>query len=84
MLMCECVLWLLARYHQFRRQQPTMVDVVIAKDAIGQCRVEVSPAMVLEEGCILLEVEKFSFTANNVSYIKVKEVVKKRAVWGGR
>ena len=48
--------------------QPVMTTVQVQRRNLHQSRAEQAPLPTLAEGQVLAEVEKFAFTANNVSY----------------
>merc|ERR1719389_610677 len=46
------------------------MDLLVRKDDHEHCEFRVSPPLIVDDGQILVTIEKFSFTANNKSYIE--------------
>jgi hypothetical protein len=49
---------------------------LVARDDLQRCRLETAPIAPLEDGELLLRVDRYSFTANNVTYAETGKVLR--------
>ena len=52
-----------------------MTDFLVKREDLRECRIEESPAPVIGDGQVLLRVDAFGLTANNVTYAVMGEVM---------